>query len=93
VSLGTVVIGGHRFPIMALRLIGGGIRVYWDITGPLAPFSGDVTVYGEDGVGCWQGNYWEITSPVPDSFTLSCDYKLTVDKVVDPGVVRLTGRG
>jgi hypothetical protein len=58
--LGFAVVGGHRFPIGAVRLREGGITLEIVMKGPLKPFAGALTVFGEDGQGCWQGSMVEV---------------------------------
>jgi len=79
---GTVVIDGRSFPIRDLRLVGGSLEVEFPISGPQPSFVGPVTVYGEDGQGCWQGNDWSFEDAfVPDGATWICHYRLTLYQV------------
>lgn len=58
---GHVVIAGHRFPVKDVRLTGGAVEVTFVIRGPLAPCTGHVTVFGEDGQGIMQGHQATIS--------------------------------
>lgn len=77
-SLGTVVIGGRRFPVSRVRLDRSSIVITFCITGPQAPFGGPVTVFGQDGSGISQGKEWKLLSPIPDTAIWECEYSLTM---------------
>lgn len=53
-GFGTVVIDGRRFQIVDLRLADSCINIEFHLTGPLPATECPITVYGEDGTGCWQ---------------------------------------
>jgi hypothetical protein len=58
-SLGHVVIGGHRFEITGVELRGGEVR----LTIPMPPgpgCCGPITVFGADGRGLWQGSVHKV---------------------------------
>jgi hypothetical protein len=79
-GLGYVVIGGHRFPVDGVRLIRGAVDVTFTIRGPVAPFSGHVTVFGEDGRGIMQGHEMKIGG-VKDGDTWECHEELKFTKI------------
>lgn len=74
-GLGYVVIGGHRFPVDSVRLVDGAVEVTYTIRGPVAAFSGHITVFGEDGRGIMQGHEAKVGA-VKEGVTLVCHHQL-----------------
>jgi len=77
VGKGTVVIAGHRFPVRGVSLVRGGVEVTFLVKGPRSPFRGAVTVFGEDGRGCWQGSEWDLQEEIPAGEAWECHYLMT----------------
>jgi hypothetical protein len=55
-----VIIGGRSFPVVSVRLAGGGTEITFRIPGPQDAFEGALTVFGADGSGCWQGRIVQV---------------------------------
>jgi hypothetical protein len=90
-NLGSVVIGGRRFPIRELRLGAspadgrGSVICVFDIAGPLPAFAGPLTVFGADETGIVQGH--EVRMPqVPAGITVRFIWALTVATVEGDGI-------
>lgn len=88
-----VVLNGRSYSIKTVRLMAGAIRIFWDMVGPMEMFESDLTVYGDDGIGCWQGSHWKLVSPIPDGTYLECGYEIKIDKIIDPHDFVFTGDG
>lgn len=73
-----MVIGGRRFPIEKLMLKDGKLGLIFAIVGPQEPFSGIITVFGEDERGCWQGSPWTLDQPIPADQTWYVRYDMTI---------------
>jgi hypothetical protein len=80
---GEVVVAGIRFPVRDVRLVRGGVEVTFLVKGPQAPFRGAITVFGEDGNGCWQGNEWDLQQQIPAGEAWECHYLMTFYHVAE----------
>lgn len=58
-QLGHVTINGVEFPVEKLALRKSGVEITFTVP-PGPAFSGCVTVFGEDGRGCWQGGAYNF---------------------------------
>lgn len=87
-----MVIGGVSFPVVRLELDGGKLVMTYALTGPRAGAAGHTTVYGPDGVGCWQGGY-KVLPPVPDGETWFVSYALQVVSVETWDTTEVVGEG
>jgi hypothetical protein len=87
--LGHVVVGGKRFPIEKLALRNGAMEATFLIRGPHRGLTGPVTVFGEDGIGCWQGRPFRIP-PVPRHAVYQVNYAMRLYEVRDAGSDEVT---
>lgn len=78
---GEVLIGGHRFPVQDVRLRNGEVKVIFAVNGPLDPFEGMITVFGEDGQGCWQGTMISYPNGVPAGHRWVNYYGMRINEV------------
>lgn len=78
---GYVLIAGHRFPVADIRLRGGEVKVIFAVHGPMDPFEGKITVFGEDGQGCWQGTVMSYPNGIPAGETWWNYYGMRMDEV------------
>lgn len=85
---GHVIIGGHRFEVHDVLLANGKIEVHFYIYGPMAPFSGPITVFGQDGQGVLQGKTFAIDEGIPARTRWDFQYGMIVGPVDTGGEVR-----
>lgn len=79
-DLGFVTIGAAKFPVVSLELRNSSVVMTYAMTGPTAGATGNCTVYGPDGKGCWQGGH-KVLPPVPAGEIWHVAYSLTVRQV------------
>jgi hypothetical protein len=85
-----VTIGGATFPAVRLELADGKVVITYAMAGPNQGAAGNCTVYGADGVGCWQGG-WKVLPPVPAGEVWYVSYALTVYRVDTWDTVEVPG--
>jgi hypothetical protein len=79
---GHVIFGGRRFPVTAVRLAGGAVRITWEVDGPYEGGTSPVTVFGEDGRGIAQVGEARVPG-VPGSETMALTHIWTIMDVTD----------
>lgn len=63
-ELGYLMVAGYRIPIVHMELTQGKLRIYAQLRGPLPAVETDtLTVFGSDGIGCWQATNHQINWP------------------------------
>lgn len=85
--LGYVVFAGDIFAIRKLALKDGQIQITIIIHGPYPEKTGVMTVFGEDGKGCWQGTQWTLPE-VHAREVVDVVYAMQLTAVEDSGEVR-----
>lgn len=77
-----VVIDGHQFPILRIRLSDGVTQLVYEVRGPLPALSGSITVFGDDGRGVWQGGVRNVPE-LADGEVWTVSYRMQTTNVVD----------
>jgi hypothetical protein len=81
---GHIIIGGRHFEVTDVRLRRGQVEVTFIIPGPAEPFSGPISVFGEDGLGLWQGSDFTVSRGVPEHAHWECHYGMQMAAVLGP---------
>lgn len=90
-NLGYVVVGGRQFPVMDIRLEKGAVWFRYRMAGPQPALAGNVTLFGADGQGCWQG-HWVSYPELRRWEEWVVDYSLQVVRVETLGRSFIFGR-
>jgi hypothetical protein len=69
-ALGHVIFAGRQFPVTAVRLTEGAVRITWVVAGPLPGTVSPVTFFGDDGKGIAQMGEQALPE-VPDGLSLA----------------------